>query len=104
MQIKAIYISPGHDCVGRHGKARLEHGIQKLDPVAFRRNVLTVGIDLNTLIGQHFSLQDVEFEGSEECRPCYWMDQAAATGVYEALKGFGGLRARIMTSGNLSVD
>ena len=149
MKIKAIYISPGHDFVGRHGKARLEHGIQKvntvecvagqglvgdryfghkedfkgqitffdwaiyeqikkdfacpqLDPAAFRRNVLTAGTDLNTLIGQRFTLQGVEFEGSEECRPCYWMDEAAAPGVFEALKGFGGLRARILTSGRLS--
>ena len=31
--IKAIYISSGHDFVGRHGKGRLEHGIEKVDTV-----------------------------------------------------------------------
>lgn len=151
IQIKAIYISNGHDFVGRHGQSRLQHridqvasinclagrGIQgdrfldhsedfkgqitffdwavyqricsdfdcpQLDPSQFRRNVLTAGIDLNRLIGQRFTLQGIEFEGSEECRPCYWMDQAVAPGAFEALKGFGGLRARILNDGTLRSD
>ncbi len=151
MHVKAIYISTGHDFVGRHGKGRLEHGIEKvdtvecvagsglvgdryfnhkedykgqitffdwavyerirkefncpeLDPAWFRRNVLTQGVDLNTLIGKRFTVQGIEFEGSEECRPCYWMDQAVNPGVHEALKGFGGLRARIRSSGTLAID
>ena len=61
----------------------------------------TTSIDL---IGQRFTLQGIEFEGSEECRPCYWMDQAVGEGVHEALKGYGGLRARILTSGVLRCD
>lgn len=77
--------------------------LPRLDPALFRRNILTSGIDLNTLIGQRFALQGLEFEGSEECRPCYWMDESVQTGVHEALKGFGGLRARILTSGTLAV-
>lgn len=76
----------------------------QLDPAQFRRNVLTHGCDLNSLIGQRFTLQGIEFEGSEECRPCYWMDQAVGEGVHEALKGYGGLRARILTSGILQCD
>ncbi|MFT5125907.1 MAG: MOSC domain-containing protein YiiM [Kiritimatiellia bacterium] len=69
----------------------------------FRRNVIIRGVDLNAWIGQRFTIQGVEFEGSEECAPCYWMDEAVAPGVYEALKGNGGLRARILSSGTLSV-
>lgn len=75
-----------------------------LDPAGFRRNVITAGIDLNTLIGQRFTIQGLEFEGSEECRPCYWMDESVTPGMHEALKGHGGLRARILTSGKLCVD
>ena len=70
-------------------------------PQVLRRNVITRGTDLNSLIGKRFELQGVEFEGTEECRPCYWMDQAFGEGANEALKGFGGLRARILTSGVL---
>lgn len=74
------------------------------EPDVFRRNVITEGIDLNTLIGKRFMLQGVEFEGSEECAPCYWMDQAFAPGTEEALKGKGGLRARILSPGPLRSD
>ena len=151
IEIKALYISSGHDFVGRHGKGRLDHGIEKvdtveclagrgivndryldheedfkgqitffdwevydrirtqcnlpdLDPARFRRNVLTTGVDLNTLIGLRFKVQGIEFEGVEECRPCYWMDEAIAPGAEEYLKGHGGLRARILNDGELRVD
>ena len=70
-------------------------------PGAARRNVVTEGVDLNSLIGQRFTVQGVEFEGVCECNPCYWMDRAIAPGAEEALKGRGGLRARILTGGVL---
>lgn len=70
----------------------------------FRRNVLTRGADLNALIGQEFEVQGVRFAGTRECSPCYWMDQAFAPGAEAWLKGRGGLRARILSSGRLKVD
>ncbi|HEY2103589.1 MAG TPA: molybdenum cofactor biosysynthesis protein, partial [Chthoniobacterales bacterium] len=66
-----------------------------------RRNVITRGADLNELIGQEFELQGVRFSGTEECRPCYWMDRAIAPGAEQFLKGRGGLRARILSDGQL---
>jgi len=72
-------------------------------PGVARRNVITGGVDLNTLIGERFTVQGVEFEGVCECTPCYWMDRAIAPGAEAALKGRGGLRARILTSGVLRV-
>lgn len=68
---------------------------------ALRRNVITTDIDLNELVGKRFHIQGVEFEGVEECRPCYWMDQALGSGAEAALQGKGGLRARILTDGYL---
>jgi hypothetical protein len=41
--------------------------------------------------------------GTEESRPCFWMDHAFGPGAQAALKGRGGLRARILTSGRLAV-
>lgn len=73
-------------------------------PSAFRRNVITRGVDLNTLIGQQFTVQGITFLGSAECSPCQWMDQAFAPGAHPALKGRGGLRARILTDGRLHVS
>lgn len=73
----------------------------ELDPSAFRRNVVVSGVDLNELIGRHFEIDGVEFTGSGECSPCFWMDEACAEGTEEFLKDRGGLRARILTDGEL---
>jgi MOSC domain-containing protein YiiM len=70
-------------------------------PSVYRRNVITEGLDLNALVGKEFELQGVRFLGTEESRPCYWMDHAVATGAEEAMKGRGGLRAKILTTGRL---
>lgn len=68
---------------------------------AVRRNVFTRGVDLNALVGREFSVQGVRFYGAEECRPCYWMDQAVGPGTEARLRGVGGLRARILSDGRL---
>ena len=68
-------------------------------PAALRRNLLVSGGDLNELIGHEFALQGVRLFGSEECRPCYWMDEALAPGAEAWLKGRGGLRCRILSDG-----
>jgi MOSC domain-containing protein YiiM len=66
-----------------------------------RRNVFTRNADLNGLIGKDFEIQGIQFHGTEESRPCYWMDRAIAPGAQEFLRGRGGLRARILTDGIL---
>lgn len=150
-EVEGIWISPGHDFRGRHGKGRLENGIVALDVVecvagrglagdryfdfkegfkgqvtffsaevldelrgkygevdvtVLRRNVLVRGGDLEGLVGKRFSVQGVVFEGSEECKPCYWMDEAVGEGAEEFLKAKcrGGLRARILSGGKLQIS
>jgi MOSC domain-containing protein YiiM len=75
-----------------------------VSPSVFRRNVITKGVDLNTLIGQEFEIQGVRFLGTQESAPCHWMNQAFAEGAEEALKGYGGLRAKILSDGVLRKD
>lgn len=75
----------------------------EVSPKVFRRNVMVQGVDLDALIGQRFRIGDVEFTGSCECTPCYWMDESCAPGTFEFLKGQGGLRARIVKSGELKL-
>jgi molybdopterin-guanine dinucleotide biosynthesis protein A len=72
----------------------------------FRRNLIVSGIDLAAWVGRRFRFQGVEFEGAEECKPCYWMDQVIGAGAEDFLKqGFrGGLRARILSDGWLRQD
>jgi MOSC domain-containing protein YiiM len=67
-----------------------------------RRNIITRGMDLNTLIGKEFQIQGVTFCGAQECAPCEWMNHAFGDARAEDfLRGNGGLRARILTSGVL---
>jgi len=79
-------------------------GATEKSPGVTRRNVITQGVDLNSLVGQRFALQGIEFEGMSECSPCHWMNQAIAPGAEAVLHGRGGLRARILTHGVLRVD
>ncbi len=72
-------------------------------PGVLRRNVIVSGVDLMELIGADFELQGVQFRGTAHCAPCHWMDSAFAPGTEKFLAGRGGLRARILTDGRLSV-
>ena len=149
MQVRHLFISPGHNYFGHHGQPAGEnpivavgqiecvagHGIRGdrffdyrpdyggqitffsmeviealgrelnlagVRPEFTRRNVFTQGADLNTLVGVEFEVQGVRFAGTEECRPCYWMNHAFRDQRAEAwLQGRGGLRARILTDGVL---
>jgi MOSC domain-containing protein YiiM len=73
-------------------------------PSVFRRNVITTGARLNSLIGEEFELQGVRFLGTAECSPCYWMNTAFGPGAERALSGRGGLRARVLSDGFLRTD
>lgn len=81
-----------------------EFGIWDLPPSVFRRNVITRGVRLPTLIGVEFAVQGVRFLGTGESAPCEWMDRAFAAGAEARLKGCGGLRAKILSDGVLRVD
>jgi len=72
-------------------------------PAAFRRNIVVENADLPSLIGQEFQVGETTFLGTGESAPCYWMDQAFHPGAEDALKGHGGLRAKVLTSGTLEI-
>ncbi len=78
-----------------------------IDPRLSRRNVLTRGIELNSLRHSTFSLDTgdgpIVFEAAGETSPCAWMDDRLAPGARAALRGRGGLRALPTTSGVLRV-
>jgi MOSC domain-containing protein YiiM len=70
-------------------------------PAAARRNAVTRGVDLNECISKEFEVQGVRFYGMQECAPCYWMDFAFAPGAEKFLRGHGGLRAKILSDGEV---
>lgn len=83
---------------------RRHFDLADLPTTAFRRNVIVSGVNLAELVGRRFRIQGVEFEGTEECRPCGWMDRVVADGARNFMQeNFrGGLRAKILCDGVLS--
>jgi MOSC domain-containing protein YiiM len=81
-----------------------EFGRGDWSPILMRRNVVIEGVPLNQLIGQPFTLDfgehQVEFLGAKHCAPCAWMDAMMEPGAQKFLRGRGGLRARITSSGS----
>jgi MOSC domain-containing protein YiiM len=79
-----------------------EHGVS-IEPAEARRNVLTRGIDLNTLVGKRFRVGEVECLGQELCEPCAHLQSLTKPGVLRGLVHRGGLRADILNPGRIRV-
>ena len=86
-------------------EVRTQFKLPRLPGSVFRRNLLVRGLQLGHWLGKRFVLQGIEFEGTQECKPCDWMSRVIADGAEDFMKGQfrGGLRARILTSGTLRV-
>ncbi len=80
--------------------------LPKLPASVFRRNLVVYGVDLGAWLGRRFRFQGMEFLGSQECRPCDWMNRVISPGAEDFLKGGfrGGLRAKVLVGGSLRVD
>jgi MOSC domain-containing protein YiiM len=74
-----------------------------LDWAAARRNVVTRGVGLNDLVGKRFLVGDVEFLGQRLCEPCRHLERLTEDGMLRALAGRGGLRADVLTGGEIAV-
>jgi MOSC domain-containing protein YiiM len=66
-----------------------------------RRNVVVSGIPLVALKGRRFRIGGVLLEGTDDCDPCSRMETALGPGGYNAMRGHGGLCARILEGGQL---
>ena len=79
-----------------------DHGIV-LAPGESRRNVTTRGIDLNALVGHRFRIGGVECEATRLCEPCQYLTDLLGKPVLKHLVHRAGLRARILTDGEIAV-
>jgi MOSC domain-containing protein YiiM len=80
---------------------------ERLAPAEARRNIVTRGIDLNALVGERFTIGDVECFGQRLCEPCAHLERLTAAagkpGTLRALIHKGGLRADVLGDGEISV-
>ena len=72
-------------------------------PALLRRNVVVSGIPLVALKGRRFRIGGALFEGADDCDPCSRMEAALGPGGYNAMRGHGGLCARILEGGRIMV-
>lgn len=68
-----------------------------------RRNLLTVGVPLNHLVGKTFAIGDVLIRGIELCEPCRHLQKLTCKEILRPLIHRGGLRAEIIRGGTLKV-
>lgn len=73
----------------------------ELAPADARRNLVVRGIDLDGLIGRRFRVGPVECFGQRRCEPCAHLERLTRPGVLRGLAHRGGLRADVLSSGEL---
>ena len=76
-------------------------GEVELQPHAFRRNILTRGVSLNTLIGKTFKVGNVTLRGTRLCEPCNHLATTVHKDVLHMVHQ-AGLRAGIVSGGRIS--
>lgn len=79
-------------------------GRDELDARLLRRNLIVAGINLASLRDRTFRVGEVVLEGTGACHPCSKMETALGPGGFQALRGHGGITARVVSPGPLVVD
>jgi MOSC domain-containing protein YiiM len=79
-----------------------DHGID-LPAALARRNIVTRGVALNHLVGREFRIGAAVLRGARLCDPCSYLEKLTHRGVLRGLIDRGGLRADILSGGELCV-
>ena len=79
-------------------------GIERpCDPSLLRRNLVVSSINLLALKDKPFLIGSVTLEGTGICHPCSRMEEALGPGGYNAVRGHGGITARVVEGGILRI-
>jgi len=74
-------------------------GLNKIAPELTRRNIVVRDINLVSLKGKRFQVGQALLEYSGECHPCSRMENNFGPGAYNAMRGHGGITAKVVTGG-----
>jgi MOSC domain-containing protein YiiM len=84
-----------------------ELGTGPFDPALARRNVVTRGLDVESLVHTTFTIDTgqgpIAFRSLTRANPCAWMNVAFAEGARQALRGHAGIRTEPLHDGVLRV-
>lgn len=78
-------------------------GRESIAPELLRRNLVITGINLLALKDKQFRVGNVLLEYTGLCHPCSAMEATFGAGGYNAVRGHGGITARIIESGELKL-
>jgi len=79
-------------------------GRATVTPELLRRNIAVEGINLLALKGKQFRIGTTLLEYTGLCDPCSAMEATFGAGGYNAVRGHGGITARILESGTIHVN
>ena len=74
-----------------------------IDPVRLRRNIVVSGINLLALRNAKIHVGEAVLEVVGPCAPCSRMEEEVGPGAYAAMRGHGGMTARVITTGTIRV-
>jgi MOSC domain-containing protein YiiM len=78
-------------------------GRPAVDPRQLRRNLVVAGFNLFALKSRRFRIGGALLEWSGECHPCSRMEDELGPGGYNAVRHHGGITARVMEAGVITV-
>lgn len=76
---------------------------QNVAPEQLRRNIVVSGINLLALKSRRFRLGNAVLETTGECHPCSRMEEIFGEGGYNAVRGHGGITARVLEGGAVRI-
>ncbi|MHA6492520.1 MOSC domain-containing protein [Pseudomonas borbori] len=77
---------------------------QPITPNDLRRNIAISGINLFSLKGRRFRIGQAVLETTGWCQPCARLEQRLGVGTFQAMRGHGGITARVLQSGIIRID
>jgi len=75
----------------------------KIDPLDLRRNIVVSGINLLALKDREFKIGSAVLRMTGLCHPCSRMEENLGCGGYNAMRGHGGINARVVQPGEISL-
>ena len=72
---------------------------RELAPADLRRNIAVAGINLFSLKGRRFRIGQALLETTGWCQPCARLEQRLGPGTFQAMRGHGGIMARVIEGG-----
>lgn len=77
--------------------------VEQVDPVGLRRNLVISGINLLALKSARLQVGGALLEIVGPCQPCSRMEETIGPGGYAAMRGHGGMTARVLATGPINV-